>query len=98
MSQGPARGDGGVKATDVARSVLTAAVVAGALYVLWLLRDIVLLAVLAGFVAVALSGPVALLERRAKVPRALAILLVYFALLGLLVLLGLLIVPPFVRE
>jgi predicted PurR-regulated permease PerM len=87
-----------VRSADVARGVLTAAIVAGMLYVAWLLRDVVLLAVLAGFVAVALSGPVALLQRRLRCPRAVAILLVYVGLAGLLLLLGLLIVPPFVRE
>ncbi|MDO8212329.1 AI-2E family transporter [Conexibacter sp. CPCC 206217] len=87
-----------MRATEVARNVFTAALVAGLIYVGYLLRDIVLLAILAGFVAVALSGPVGLLERRLRVPRALAILLVYLGLAGILIGLGLLIVPPFVTE
>lgn len=84
--------------SQFARNVLTAAAIAGMLYVAYLLRDIVLLAVLAGFVAVALSAPVTALQLRLRLPRALAILLVYVGLLGLLVVIGLLIVPPFVTE
>jgi predicted PurR-regulated permease PerM len=80
------------------RNVLAAACVGALLYVGWLLRDVVLLAVLAVFVAVALSSPVRALETRLRVPRALAILLVYLALLALLAAIGLLVLPPFVRE
>ncbi len=84
--------------TQTARTVLVAAAVAGALYVLWLLRDVVLLAVLAAFVATALSAPVAFLQRLTGLPRAAAILVVYLLLLGLLALLGLVIVPPLVDQ
>jgi predicted PurR-regulated permease PerM len=87
-----------VTASQVARNVLTAALVGALLYVGWLLRDVVLLAILAVFVAVALSAPVKLLQTRLRLPRALAILLVYVALLGALVAVGLLIVPTFVDE
>lgn len=80
------------------RNVLAATCIGALLYVGWLLRDIVLLAVLAVFVAVALSAPVDWLQRRAKLPRAAAILALYVALLGLLVVIGLLVIPPFVRE
>lgn len=80
------------------RNVLAAACIGALLYVGWLLRDIVLLAVLAVFVAVALSAPVDWLQQRARLPRAAAILAVYLALVGLLVVIGLLVVPPFVRE
>ncbi len=78
------------------RNVLAATCIGALLYVV--LRDIVLLAVLAVFVAVALSAPVDWLQRRAKLPRAAAILALYVALLGLLVVIGLLVIPPFVRE
>lgn len=83
---------------QVARNLLTAALIAAGLYVAYLLRDVLLLALLAGFVAVALSGPVAALQQRLRLPRAVAILLVYAALLGLLVAVGLLIVPPLATE
>ena len=64
-------------ATQTARNVLAAACVVGVLYVAWLLRDVLLLVVLAGFLAVALSGPVNLVELRLRVPRAAAILIVF---------------------
>lgn len=85
-------------AQQTARNVLVAIIVVATVYLLWLLREVLLLAVLALFVAVALSGPVGYLARRLRLPRALAILLVYLALAGLIVLLGLLVVPPLVRE
>jgi len=87
-----------VTTDQVARNLLTAALIAATLYVAYLLRDVLLLALLAGFVAVALSGPVALLQARLRLPRAGAILLAYALLLGLLVAVGLVIVPPLVRE
>lgn len=83
---------------QTARNVLAAAVVVGAIYLAWLLRDIVLLAVLAVFVAVALSAPVALVERRLRLPRAAAILVVYVTVLALLVLVGLIVIPPLVDQ
>ena len=83
---------------QTARTVLTVALVVGLLYVLWLLRDVVLLAVLAVFVAAALSGPVALVQRLTNVPRALAILIVYLLAIGLVVVIGLIVIPPLVDE
>lgn len=80
------------------RNVLAGVCIAAVLYVGWLLRDIILLAVLALFVAVALSAPVNALQRRLRLPRAAAILLVYLAVIGVVVLVGLLVIPPFVRE
>jgi predicted PurR-regulated permease PerM len=85
-------------AQQTARNVLVAIIVVATVYVLWLLREVLLLAVLALFVAVALSGPVGYLTRRLRLPRALAILLVYACLAGLIALLGLLVLPPLVRE
>jgi predicted PurR-regulated permease PerM len=87
-----------VTSNQVARNVLTAALIAALLYVGYLLREVLLLVVLAVFVAVALSAPVAYLQERLRVPRAFAILLVYVGVLGVLVAIGLLIVPPFVTE
>ncbi len=83
---------------QTAKNVLAAACVLGLLYVAWLLREVLLLAVLASFVAVALSGPVNLLHARLPIPRALAILLVYLLLAGVLVLIGLLVLPPLIDE
>jgi predicted PurR-regulated permease PerM len=83
---------------QTARTVLTVAAIVGVIYLAWLLRDVLLLAVLAVFVAVALSAPVNLLQDRLRLPRAAAILVVYAALAGLLVLFGLLILPPLIDE
>jgi predicted PurR-regulated permease PerM len=80
------------------RNVLAAVCIGIVLYIGWRLRNVILLAVLALFLAVALSAPVNALERRLGLPRAIAILLMYLALLGLLVAIGLLVVPPLVHE
>src|SRR5688500_7485777 len=77
----------------VARAVLTTLAIVAALYVVYRLRDVVVLVGLALFVAVALAPGVALVQRRG-VPRALAILAVYVSLLGGAFGLGLVLVPP----
>jgi predicted PurR-regulated permease PerM len=87
-----------VTASQTGRNVLAAAGTLAALAVLWVVRDVVLLAVLALFVAVALSGPVGFVERVARLPRAAAILAVYVALLGVLAVVGLVVVPPLVDQ
>jgi len=82
---------------QTARTVLVVVVIAAAIYVTWLLRDVVLLAILAVFVAVALSAPVAFVQRVTHAPRALAIFVVYLGVVGIIVLVGLVVVPPLVR-
>jgi len=81
----------------VARVVTVAIGTLAALYALYLVRDVVGLVLGAVFVALALAGPVAVVEARG-VPRAWAILLVYLASLAALVGIGLLLVPPVVSE
>ncbi len=81
----------------VARVVAVSIGVLVALYALYLVRDVVGLVFVAVFVALALSGPVALVEGRG-VPRAPAILLVYLTSFATLVGIGLLLVPPVVSE
>lgn len=83
---------------QTARTVLTVAIIVGLLYVLWLIRDVVLLGVLAVFVAAALSAPVAAVQRLLKTPRALSILIVYLLAIGLIVGIGLIVVPPLVDQ
>jgi len=83
-------------ARTVAKAVLTTLVIAAALYLVYRLRDVVILVGMAAFVAVALAPGVALLQRH-RVPRALAILLVYVGLLGGAFGLGLVLVPPIVE-
>lgn len=88
----------GVTARQTARNVITTLAILGVLYVLWLVRDVVLLVLLALFVAAALSAPVGFIQRRTGLPRAAAILLVYICLLGVMGLIGLILVPPLVKE
>jgi predicted PurR-regulated permease PerM len=81
----------------LARIFFTLVLFAGALYLVYLIRDVVVLLFIAIFLAVALGPAVDFFHRR-KLPRAASILLVY--LLGLLTvfLIGLLVVPPIVDQ
>lgn len=81
---------------SIVRIILIAVAVAISLYLLWLLRRPIGWLVLATFIAVALSGPVNVLNR--YVPRGLAIAAVYLGLLLLPVALGALVVPPLVDQ
>jgi predicted PurR-regulated permease PerM len=87
-----------ITVNQTARTVLTVGGIVGLIYVCWLLRDVLLLAILAVFLAVALSAPVNFLQSRLRMPRALAIVVVYALLAGALVLIGLLILPPLIQE
>jgi predicted PurR-regulated permease PerM len=89
-------GQSQVSAATVARIVLVAAAVVGALYLIFLIRGVLGLFMVAVFLAVAIAPAVNWLNRR-RVPRWLAILLVYLAGLGSIVGVGLLIVPPLVN-
>jgi predicted PurR-regulated permease PerM len=79
----------------VARIFLTIVLLSAALYFLYLIRSVVGTVVIAAFVAVALGPAVGALNRR-RVPRPLAILVVYFAMAASIVGIGLLFVPPLV--
>jgi predicted PurR-regulated permease PerM len=83
-------------ARTIARTVLVVVLVVLALYVVYLLRTPLSWIVIAAFVAIALSGPVNLLNRH--MPRGLAILIAYLALILVPIGLAALIVPPLVRE
>lgn len=95
-AQEPVRRSIGVNQT--ARTVLTVAAIVGLIYVCWLLRHVLLLGILSVFLAVALSAPVNFLQERARLPRSLAILVVYALLAGALALVALLVLPPLIRE
>lgn len=82
-------------ARAVLRAVLVVLAVAAALFVLFRLRRVVEAVAIAAFVAVALAPAVAFVQRR-RVPRALAILIVYVSLLGAMFGLGLVLTPPIV--
>jgi predicted PurR-regulated permease PerM len=80
----------------VLRSVVTALSVVIALYVIYLLRKPLTWIFIAGFLAIALSGPVNWLERRVR--RSLAIALVYFGVILVPVMIIGALVPPVVQE
>ncbi|MDP9345938.1 MAG: AI-2E family transporter [Actinomycetota bacterium] len=82
------------RAGAVARTVLVVIGVVIGLYVVYLLRRPIGWIVLACFLAVAMSGPVGWLSR--KMRRGFAIAVAYVLLLLAPILLGLIVVPPFV--
>jgi predicted PurR-regulated permease PerM len=80
----------------ILRTVLVIVAVVAVLGLLWLLRRPLGWIVIAGFLAVALSGPVNLLSRR--MPRGAAIGVTYLGVLLIPVAIVAIVVPPLVRE
>jgi predicted PurR-regulated permease PerM len=80
----------------IVRTMLAAVCVAFALYVVYLLRKPISWVLIAIFLAVALAGPVKLLQRFMR--RGLAIAVVYLALLAVPVGIASLVVPPLVTQ
>jgi len=80
----------------ILRTMLAAVALAIALYLVYLLRKPIGWVLIACFLAVALSGPVNLLNRRMR--RGFAIAIVYFLLLLIPVGIGALVVPPLVTQ
>jgi predicted PurR-regulated permease PerM len=80
----------------VLRTVLIVLTVIVTVYVVYLLRKPITWLVIAAFIAVALSGPVAALSRH--MPRGLSIALVYSALVAIPIVLGALLIPPLVSQ
>jgi predicted PurR-regulated permease PerM len=88
------------------RMVQTVATVAGVgilLAILWVARDAVLLVYISALLAMGLSPLVKIIERRRegttrRVPRWLAILSIYAVLVAVVVLIGLLVLPPLVAQ
>jgi predicted PurR-regulated permease PerM len=80
----------------VLRTVLIVVVVALALYLIYTLRTPLTWLVIAAFIAVAMSGPVNLLQRRMK--RGLAIAISYMGLILIPIGLGALLVPSLVNQ
>jgi predicted PurR-regulated permease PerM len=78
------------------RTVLIVVAVAISLYLIYLLRKPLTWIFIAGFIAIALAGPVNFLQRR--MPRGLAIALVYLGLILLPFLLIAVLVPPIVTQ
>lgn len=81
----------------IVRIVLTISATVGTLYLLWLVRNVLLLVFIAVFLAVALGPAVGFFERR-KLSKGLSILVVYLLIFGGVVGVGLLIVPPIVNQ
>jgi len=86
------------------QTVLTVAGIAIVLALLWAAREAVLLVYVSALIAMGFSPLVKLIERprpgngRRRVPRWLAILSIYAVIVGGVVLLGLLIIPPLVAQ
>jgi predicted PurR-regulated permease PerM len=85
-----------VSARAVAKVVLIVAAVVAGLYLAYLIREVIGLFLIAIFFAVAISPAVNWLNRR-RVPRWVAILLVYLSIAASIFGIGLLIVPPLVN-
>jgi predicted PurR-regulated permease PerM len=84
-----------VSARLIAKVVLVAAGVLAGLYLLYLVREVIGLILIAVFFALAIAPAVNWLHNR-RVPRWLAILTVYFGILAGIFGIGLLVVPPLV--
>jgi predicted PurR-regulated permease PerM len=80
----------------IAKIVLVACAVLAALYLIYLIREVVGLLLIAVFFALAIAPAVNWLNDR-KVPRSLSILLVYLGIAGSIFGIGLLVVPPIVN-
>jgi predicted PurR-regulated permease PerM len=85
------------------QTVLTIAGVAILLAVLWAAREALMLVYISSLIAMGFSPLVKLIERapdqgRRPVPRWLAILVIYAAIVAVVVLLGLMIIPPLVAQ
>ena len=93
----PATGRSQVTARTVVVVLMTALAVLGGLYLLYALQQIVRWLLIAVFLAVALTPPVNWLHQR-RVPRGLAIGMVYLALLVLAAGLGALVLPPLIAQ
>src|SRR3954469_23611355 len=81
----------------IAKVFFTVVALSALVYVLYLVRSVLILIFIAGFLAVALGPAVDFFQRR-KVPRSLSILLVYLCILLGIVGVGLLVVPPIVDQ
>lgn len=81
----------------ILKILLVTAATAAAFYLLYLVRSVIGMVFIAVFLAVALGPAVDAYQLRARIPRSLAILLVYLTILGAIVGLGLLVVPPIVN-
>jgi len=83
------------------RMLQTVAAITGTfilLAVLWVAREALMLIYVSGLIAMGFSPIVRVLERPRRVPRWLAILVIYAAIVAVIVVIGLMIVPPLVAQ
>jgi predicted PurR-regulated permease PerM len=80
------------------QTIATVAATAILLAVLWAAREALLLIYVSALIAMGFSPIVRVLERPRGVPRWLAILVIYAGIVGVLVLIGLMIIPPLVAQ
>jgi predicted PurR-regulated permease PerM len=80
------------------QTVATVAATAILVAILWAAREALLLVYISALIAMGFSPIVGVLERVRGVPRWLAILVIYLAIVAVLVLVGLLIIPPLVAQ
>ncbi|MGB2695931.1 MAG: AI-2E family transporter, partial [Dehalococcoidia bacterium] len=88
--------DSSISNRAIARVVLVAVAIAGTLYFVYLIRVVIALVLVSVFLAVALAPAVDFLNRD-RVPRWVAIILVYLTIVCSIFGLGLLLVPPVVK-
>ncbi|MCW2968027.1 MAG: family transporter, partial [Solirubrobacteraceae bacterium] len=93
----PAVASSGVSTRTVVRIVLTMTATVAVIYLLYLVRSTLLLVFISVFLAVAM-GPAVGFFRRRGLPRGASILLVYVLIAGSIVGVGLLVVPPIVKQ
>jgi len=88
----------------MAQTVLTVAAVAIVLAALWAAREALMLIYVSALIAMGFAPIVRIIQRpatdggRGRVPRAFAILVIYLTIVAVVVLLGLMIVPPLVDQ
>src|SRR4051794_31778650 len=87
----------GPSARSVLRVVGIVLASAISIYLVFLLRKPITWIVIGGFIAIALSAPVALVQRRVH-RRGLAVTIVYLCLILVPVLIGAILIPPLVKE
>ncbi len=92
-----------MKSWTVVRAVLLTAATAAFIFALWTARDIVMLMYVSMLMAVGLGPMVLRIERslapgNRRLPRAVAILVIYLALVAGLTIVGLLVIPPLVDQ
>jgi len=80
------------------RTVFTVAAVVLVIFALWVAREALMLIYISALIAMGFSPIVRVLERVRGVPRWLAILVIYLAIVAVLVLVGLMIIPPLVAQ